>query len=61
MKRILPLLLCLFLLAGCSSAPVADDPNTMDVVNSIDRDVRTYGLTDADYTVENLRQYKPGF
>ena len=29
MKRILPLLLCLFLLAGCSSAPVADDPNTM--------------------------------
>ncbi|MBQ2925589.1 MAG: hypothetical protein IJE03_02020 [Ruminiclostridium sp.] len=29
MKRILPLLLSLLLLAGCSSAPAADDPNTM--------------------------------
>ena len=29
MKRLLPLLLSLLLLAGCSSAPAADDPNTM--------------------------------
>ena len=49
------------LMASTMVVANADDPNTMDVVNSIDRDVRTYGLTDADYTVENLRQYKPGF
>ena len=29
MKKLLPLLLCLLFLAGCSSAPAADDPNTM--------------------------------
>lgn len=29
MKRLLPLLLCLFLLGGCNSTPAADDPNTM--------------------------------
>ena len=39
----------------------ADDPNTLAVVNSIDRDVRTFGIQNGDYTAENIREYKPGF
>jgi len=39
----------------------ADDPNTLAVVNSIDRDVRTFGIRDGDYTAVNIQEYKPGF
>ena len=40
----------------------ADDENAIQVMNSIDRDVRTFAIQKhADYTAENVREYKPGF
>ena len=40
----------------------ADDENVVQVVNSLDRTVRTFGINNnADYRAVNIRQYKPGF
>ena len=40
----------------------ADDENAIQVMNSIDRDVRTFAIQKhADYKAENVREYKPGF
>lgn len=40
----------------------ADDENSMQVMNSIDRDVRTFGIhKHADYRAVNIQEYKPGF
>ncbi len=50
------------LLASHTVVVNADDENTMQVMNSIDRDVRTFGIRKhADYKAENVREYKPGF
>ncbi|MGN0663166.1 MAG: UDP-N-acetylmuramate--L-alanine ligase [Faecalibacterium sp.] len=40
----------------------ADDKNTMDVMYTLDRRVRTFGIeNDGDYCAINLQEYKPGF
>ena len=40
----------------------ADDQGVIQVINSIDRDVRTFGIQrGADYRATNIREYKPGF
>lgn len=40
----------------------ADDDNTIQVVNTLDRDVVTFGIErQADYTACNIQQYRPGF
>ncbi len=40
----------------------ADDRNTMDVMFTIDRRVRTFGMKDGcDYQAVNVAEYKPGF
>lgn len=39
-----------------------DDKNTMDVMYTLDRRVRTFGiLNDGDYQALNVQEYKPGF
>ena len=39
-----------------------DDKNTMDVMYTLDRRVRTFGIeNDGDYCALNLQEYKPGF
>ncbi len=39
-----------------------DDKNTMDVMYTLDRRVRTFGIeNDGDYNAVNLNEYKPGF
>ena len=39
-----------------------DDKNTMDVMYTLDRRVRTFGITNnGDYCAVNLQEYKPGF
>ena len=40
----------------------ADDKNTMDVMYTLDRRVRTFGIeNDGDYQAVNVQEYKPGF
>ena len=40
----------------------ADDKNTMDVMYTLDRRVRTFGIdNDGDYQAINVQEYKPGF
>ena len=40
----------------------ADDKNTMDVMYTLDRRVRTFGIqNDGDYQALNVNEYKPGF
>ena len=40
----------------------ADDKNTMDVMYTLDRRVRTFGIdNDGDYRAINVQEYKPGF
>lgn len=40
----------------------ADDKNTMDVMYTLDRRVRTFGINnDGDYQALNVQEYKPGF
>ena len=40
----------------------ADDKNTMDVMYTLDRRVRTFGIdNDGDYRAVNVQEYKPGF
>jgi UDP-N-acetylmuramate--alanine ligase len=40
----------------------ADDQNTMDVMYTLDRRVRTFGIdNDGDYRAVNVGEYKPGF
>ena len=40
----------------------ADDKNTMDVMYTLDRRVRTFGIENsADYRAVNVQEYKPGF
>ena len=40
----------------------ADDAGVIQVINSIDRTVRTFGIEkSADYRAVNIREYKPGF
>lgn len=40
----------------------ADDQNTMDVMYTLDRRVRTFAInTSADYRAVNISEYKPGF
>ena len=40
----------------------ADDEGVIQVINSIDRNVRTFGIQkSADYRATNIREYKPGF
>ena len=40
----------------------ADDANVVQVINSLDRAVRTFGInSDADYQAVNIREHKPGF
>ncbi len=40
----------------------ADDLNVLQVVNSLDRVVRTFGIeNEADYQAVNIREHKPGF
>ena len=40
----------------------ADDEGVIQVINSIDRNVRTFGIQkSADYRAANIREYKPGF
>ena len=40
----------------------ADDENTIQVMNTLDRDVITFGIDHhADYRADNIREYKPGF
>ena len=39
-----------------------DDPNTLDVMNSIDRPVLSFGIeNDARFRAVNIREYRPGF
>ena len=39
-----------------------DDKNTMDVMYTLDRRVRTFGIeNDGDYQAVNVQEYKPGF
>ena len=39
-----------------------DDKNTMDVMYTLDRRVRTFGITNSgDYQAVNINEYKPGF
>ena len=38
----------------------ADDKNTMDVMYTLDRRVRTFGIdNDGDYQAVNVQEYKP--
>ena len=40
----------------------ADDEGVIQIINSIDRNVRTFGIQKgADYQAVNIREYKPGF
>ena len=40
----------------------ADDKNTMDVMYTLDRRVRTFAIDNAaDYRAVNVQEYKPGF
>ena len=40
----------------------ADDANVVQVINSLDRAVRTFGInSEADYQAVNIREHKPGF
>ena len=40
----------------------ADDEGVIQIINSIDRNVRTFGIQKgADYRAVNVREYKPGF
>ena len=40
----------------------ADDTNVVQVINSLDRAVRTFGInSEADYQAVNIREHKPGF
>ena len=40
----------------------ADDKNTMDVMYTLDRRVRTFAIDNhADYRAVNVNEYKPGF
>ena len=40
----------------------ADDKNTMDVMYTLDRRVRTFGIdNDGDYQAINVQEYQPGF
>ena len=39
----------------------ADDKNTMDVMYTLDRRVRTFGIGNGDYQAIHVQEYKPGF
>lgn len=39
----------------------ADDKNTMQVMYTLDRRVRTFGINNGDYQAVNVNEYKPGF
>ena len=39
----------------------ADDRNTMDVMFTIQRRVRTFGIQNGDYQAVNISEYRPGF
>ena len=40
----------------------ADDANTCEVIQSLNRHVRTFAINnDADYTAHNIEEYRPGF
>lgn len=40
----------------------ADDEGVIQIINSMDRNVRTFGIRkNADYTAVNIQEYKPGF
>lgn len=50
------------LLANHTIVANADDEGVIQVVNSIDREVRTFGIKkSADYKAVNINEYKPGF
>lgn len=50
------------LLANHAIVANADDEGVVQIINSIDRDVRTFGIEkSAEYRATNIREYKPGF